>query len=400
MSAQNFSRQQFALLINHIHLNTWGAIFALALCVATDEELEAALDAALEAGYRHIDTAGKVKREDLFIVTKLPPIGNRPEGVEKYIKRSLENLGLDYLDMYLVHVPFGFMERGEEIHPVNEDGMILLDKTTNHVEIWKAMEAQVDAGRTKAIGLSNFNISQIERVLNAARIPPANLQVELHVYFQQRELVNFCKTHNIVVCAYSPLGSRGTVQLLKKAGTSRELPDLMSNPVVQEVAKQHDKTPAQILLRHIIQRGIAAIPKSTNPQRILQNFQVLDFELSSDNMAALDKLDQGPNGRILNFEFFKGVKEHPDLYGKWQYALKYIYHFIHFSATSDRNVYIICVCLSNAMSRVKDLIDLKTVDNNYYTFFYQEKFESPMQYFRIESFPYPSILKIPCFITI
>ncbi|PNF26431.1 Alcohol dehydrogenase [NADP(+)] [Cryptotermes secundus] len=298
---------------------------------ASDSELEAALDAALEAGYRHIDTAyvyeneaaigrvlakwlnsGKVQREDLFIVTKLPPTGNHPDRVEKYLKRSLDKLGLDYVDIYLVHVPFGFLEKDEEIHPLDADGNILLDKSTNHVDIWKAMEVQVDAGRTKAIGLSNFNISQIKRVLQSAHIPPANLQVELHVLCQQRELVDFCKEHDIIVCAYSPLGSRGTAQLYKAVGISKDFPDLMNNSTVLEIAKQHAKTPAQILLRHIVQRGMAAIPKSTNSERIRQNLQVHDFELSSEDMASLDKLDQGSAGRILDFGFFKGIKNHPE----------------------------------------------------------------------------------------
>ncbi|GFG38337.1 hypothetical protein Cfor_10364 [Coptotermes formosanus] len=292
---------------------------------AADAELESALDAALEAGYRHIDTAyvyeneaaigrvlakwlnsGKVKREELFIVTKLPAVGNNPDRVEKYLKRSLDKLGLNYVDMYLVHVPFGFLEKGEEIHPMDDDGNILLDKTTNHVDIWKAMEAQIDAGRTKAIGLSNFNITQIKRILQAARIPPANLQVELHVFCQQHELVEFCKEHNILVCAYSPLGSRGTENIYKAVGISKDFPDLLNDPTVLEVAKKHGKAPAQILLRHIVQRGIAAIPKSTNPERIHKNLQVHDFELSSDDMLTLDKLDRGSDGRILDFGFFKG----------------------------------------------------------------------------------------------
>lgn len=298
---------------------------------ASDKELEAALDAALEAGYRHIDTAyvyeneeaigrvlakwlnsGKVQREDLFIVTKLPPVGNHPDRVEKYLKRSLDKLGLDYVDMYLVHVPFGFLEKGAAIHPMDAHGNILFDKSTNHVDIWKAMEAQVDAGRTKAIGLSNFNITQIKRVLQAARIPPANLQVELHIFCQQRELVDFCKEHSIIVCAYSPLGSRGTANQYKAMELSKDILDLMNNPTVLKIANQHAKAPAQILLRHIVQRGIAAIPKSTNPGRIQQNLQVYNFELSSDDMASLDKLDQGSDGRIIDFGFFKGIKNHPE----------------------------------------------------------------------------------------
>nr|CAD7415312.1 unnamed protein product [Timema poppensis] len=233
---------------------------------------------------------------------QLPPVGNRPEGVSKYLGRSLKSLGLDYVDLYLVHVPYGFKEKDEELTPTAEDGSVLLDNDTDHAAIWKAMEEEVTKGRTKAIGLSNFNEKQIERVLKGAVLPPVNLQVELHIYFQQRPLVEFCKNHDITVCAYSPLGSRGTAGLL----SSKELPDLMDNPVVKEIAERLSRTPAQVLLRHTVQRGIAVIPKSTNKERIRQNFKVLDFTLSDEDVSKLDALDQGPVGRIVDFSFFKG----------------------------------------------------------------------------------------------
>nr|CAD7578975.1 unnamed protein product [Timema californicum] len=174
--------------------------------------------------------------------------------------------------------------------------------TTGPPYCQQAMEEEVTKGRTKAIGLSNFNEKQIERVLKGAVLPPANLQVELHIYFQQRPLVEFCKNHDITVCAYSPLGSRGTAGLL----SSKELPDLMDNPVVKEIAERLSRTPAQVLLRHTVQRGIAVIPKSTNKERIRQNFKVLDFTLSDEDVSKLDALDQGPVGRIVDFSFFKG----------------------------------------------------------------------------------------------
>ncbi|KAJ8874277.1 hypothetical protein PR048_025121 [Dryococelus australis] len=243
------------------------------------------------------------------VVLQLPPTGNHADRVEKYLRRSLANLGVEYVDLYLVHVPFGFEERGDEVHPAAEDGSILMDSTTDHVALWKskycaelqAMEDQVSAGRAKAIGLSNFNRLQIERVLAAAKVPPANLQVELHLYLQQAELLEFCRSKDIAVCAYSPLGSRGAAKLL-----SKELPDLMSNPVVLEVAAAHGKTPAQVLLRFAVQKDIAVIPKSTNPARIKENFQIFDFELTDEEVSKLNKLDQGPSGRIVDFSFLKG----------------------------------------------------------------------------------------------
>ncbi|XP_030759409.1 1,5-anhydro-D-fructose reductase-like [Sitophilus oryzae] len=296
---------------------------------ATDQELEAAVESALQAGYRHIDTAhvyenekvigtvlkrwinsGKLKRDELFLVTKLPPGGMRPEGVKKYIKRSLDLLQVDYVDLYLVHTPFAFNDVEGELHPFKPDGSIDLDVNTDHIAIWKAMEEQVDKGLTKAIGVSNFNLSQIQRILNNSRIKPCSLQVELHAYNQQKELVDFCKKNSMVVTAYSPLGNPGLSNFLTKFGKTVELPNIMKNPTVNELAKKYGKTPAQILLKHTVQRGVCVIPKSTNPERLRQNIDIFGFELDKADMEAMDGLDQGV--RLLDFTLFKGIKDHPE----------------------------------------------------------------------------------------
>ncbi|KAI4467540.1 aldo/keto reductase [Holotrichia oblita] len=173
-----------------------------------------------------------------------------------------------------------------------------------------SMEAALEAGLTRAIGVSNYNKSQIERILANCSIPPQNLQIELHAYFQQKELVNLCKKNNIAVTAYSPLGSPGLGKFLSK---EIEMPDILNNPTVKALAQKHGKTNAQILLRHLIQRGFIVIPKSVTPKRIKENIEVFDFQLDDEDMKKMNALDQGPQARILNFKnAFIGVENHPE----------------------------------------------------------------------------------------
>ncbi|RLU18594.1 hypothetical protein DMN91_008951, partial [Ooceraea biroi] len=178
--------------------------------------------------------------------------------------RSLHNLQLSYLDLYLVHTPFAFEEAGDDLHPRNEKGEIRMDVNTDHLKVWSMMEQQVQEGRTRAIGLSNFN-------------------------------VKFCRDNKISVTAYSPLGTRGYV---KQVGMTETIPNMLENPTVLEMAKAYNKTPAQILLKFIVQRGIIAIPKSTNPKRIQENIQLFDWELEVKDMEKLRALDMGESARI------------------------------------------------------------------------------------------------------
>ncbi|CAG0920665.1 unnamed protein product [Notodromas monacha] len=310
-------------------------IFGLGTWQSRDESAEAAIDCALENGYRLIDTAyvygnealvgkvlkkhfdsGKLKREDIFITTKLPNTANRPESVEKYLKKELASLGLDYVDLYLVHMPVGLVELSEDdLLPTDkETGMALFDPDSDHVKLWKAMEEQFEAGRAKAIGVSNFNIQQLQRILDNCKIPPANNQVEIHAYLQQPELVKFCADNKITVTSYATLGSPGRVDFHEALGLPKaEIPDLMENPVVVEIAEKHSKSPAQILLRFIMQSGIAVIPKSVTPARIKSNSEVFDFELSADEMASMKALDKGPKARGFTMvDIFKGIVDHPE----------------------------------------------------------------------------------------
>ncbi|XP_034489096.1 aldo-keto reductase family 4 member C10 [Drosophila innubila] len=304
---------------------------------ASDEEIETAIDQALEAGYRHIDTApvygneqaigrvlkrwldaGKVKREELFIVTKLPPIANRPHEVEPTIKKSLADLQLDYVDMYLIHTPFTVFINEDGSFKVDEEGLMIPDVSTDHAATWLEMEKLVANGLTKSIGISNFSKEQVARLLKNCKIPPATNQIEHHVYLQQRDLVDFCKSKNVVITAYAPLGSKGIAKFNAGANLVRDLPDLMDIPEVKEMAASHGKTPAQVLLRWIIETGNVAIPKSTNPDRLKQNFNVFDFKLTEEEVAKLSALDK--NIRVCDFAFFHGIERHPEFTFKNQYT--------------------------------------------------------------------------------
>ncbi|XP_013118553.1 1,5-anhydro-D-fructose reductase [Stomoxys calcitrans] len=302
--------------------------FGIGTWMAPDEEIESALNTALEAGYRHIDTApiymnekaigrvlkewldsGRLKREELFITTKLPPPANIPDYVEPTLRNSLDDLQLDYVDLYLIHVPFGVqVENGD--FKRDENGLVVVEPNTDHLAVWKKMELIYDLGLAKAIGVSNFTARQIQRILKNCKVRPANLQIEHHVYLQQPDLVNFCKREAITVTAYSPLGSKGIAGLNKMVGIERELPDLMEIPEVKEIAEAHGKTPAQVLLRWIIDCGLSAIPKSTNPERIKENLDIFDFQLNEEEIEKLKGLDA--NIRVCDFKFFPGVERHPE----------------------------------------------------------------------------------------
>ncbi|KAL1506845.1 hypothetical protein ABEB36_006132 [Hypothenemus hampei] len=292
----------------------------------TDEaELERALDVAFETGYRHIDTAyyyqnehiigrvlkkwfesGKLKREDVFITTKLPGC-QPPDRVETYLKKSLEDLQLDYVDLYLIHIPMALdLTKG----PLS---ITLPMLPSDIVATWKKLEEQVDLGRCKTIGISNFNIRQVKKILDNARIIPATNQVELHIYLQQPELVKFCQDNGVVVVSYQTFGNPGVSAWLEKQNLPpRVVPDLFNDPVVKKLATKYKKTSAQILLRFILQKNIALIPKSITPSRIKENFQIFDFTLDKADFKELEKLDKGDAGRNNWFDHSEQMANHPE----------------------------------------------------------------------------------------
>jgi len=263
-------------------------------------EVGAAVETAIDAGYRHIDCAyiygneaeigaalkkkfdeGVVKREDLFITSKLWNTKHGAEDVLPSVEKSIADLQIGYLDLYLIHWPIG-LNRGADNFPKNEDGSLQYSDD-DYVDTWGAMEKCVDGGLIKSIGLSNFNSKQITRVKKIAIIQPSVLQVECHPYLIQTELIDFCEENNIHFTAYSPLGSRD--RPWAKAGE----PLLLEDPSLIEIGKHHGKSPAQVCIRWQIQRGLSVIPKSANPARIRENFDVFgEFKLSEEDMKTID----------------------------------------------------------------------------------------------------------------
>ncbi|XP_074034563.1 aldo-keto reductase family 1 member A1 [Leptinotarsa decemlineata] len=299
---------------------------------AQPKEIENAVQIALENGYRHIETQINRNSENVVgmmkisIFTKykiifvclffqLPNFGNRPNDVEKFIKLSLSKLNLSYLDLYLIHMPFSFHCDKSVYAPLtNEDGTFSLDVDNDIIKTWKEMEKQVKSGLTKAIGLSNFNAEQVQRIYDSAEIKPAVLQIELHAYLQQKEMRETCKKLNIAVTAYSPLGSPGAnTHFSNKYNYSlNDFPDILGHPTVKRLAEKYNKSPGQILLKHLVQQNIIVIPKSGNPERIKANIDLFTFDLSQEDLETLNSLDKNEEGRIFDFLFFKGVEKHPE----------------------------------------------------------------------------------------
>ncbi|XP_012172366.1 1,5-anhydro-D-fructose reductase isoform X1 [Bombus terrestris] len=280
-------------------------------------EVEAAVIEAINLGYRHIDTAffyqnekeigqaiqakikdGTVKREDLFVTTKLWNNFHKESSVVPTCKKSLENLGLSYVDLYLIHWPFAFKE-GDDLMPRDESGALLMSDT-DYLETWKGMEECVRLGLTRSIGISNFNQEQITRLLAVAKILPVNNQIEVNINMDQKPLIQFCQKHNITITGYSPLGQPGN-----RAG----IPTFLDNPVLVEFSKKYNKTTAQIALRYVLQQGIAIIPKTVTPSRLKENMNIFDFSLTNEEMASIAKL--GTHQRVARFADAKGHKYYP-----------------------------------------------------------------------------------------
>ncbi|CAL4076471.1 unnamed protein product [Meganyctiphanes norvegica] len=261
-------------------------------------EVTAAVEAALDAGYRHIDTAYNYLNEDA--------VG---KGIHAWINKSKGASKKEAALRKEVFIVTKGAAHDKDLFPKNKDGMPNnLDYGVDHIALWKEMEKMVDLGLTKSIGVSNFNPQQLRRLLAIARIPPAVQQVEMHLEFQQLELQKFCQENNIIMTAYGPLGSPG-----RQLPGDAYKPQLLNNALVKMLADHHKVTTAQVLIRYWIQRNVVAIPKSTNKGRIQVNGDVWGFKLTDQEMEALLGMNKGPSCRSFRqMSSLPGVKEHPE----------------------------------------------------------------------------------------
>lgn len=277
-------------------------------------ETASVVEESLKIGYRHLDCAcdygnevevghglkaafdaGVCKREDVWVTSKLWNTYHAAEHVRPACEKTLKDLGLDYLDLYLIHFPISLKyvpieERypPEWLFDPDAENPKMEEAPVPISETWHAMEGLVEAGLVKNIGVCNFGTSLLRDLMSYAKIPPAVLQVESHPYLTQEKLLRFCKENEIAYTAFSPLGALSYFEL----GMADKSESLIEEPILKQAAEAHGKTAAQVALRWGVQRGTSVIPKSSKPDRLKENLDIYDFELTEDEMSAISALDQ------------------------------------------------------------------------------------------------------------
>jgi alcohol dehydrogenase (NADP+) len=252
-----------------------------------------ATQTALEAGFRHFDCAERYRnerevgqalqagsatagigRDNIFVTTKLWNTNHRPERVKPAFEASLDRLGLDHLDLYLIHTPFAF-QPGDDQDPRDQHGNVIYDRGVTLKDTWQAMESLVDGGRCHAIGLSDVSLAELAPIYQDARIKPAVVQVEAHPHLPETELLDFCRSNGVVLLAFAPLGHGMR-------------PGLLDDAVICAVAARVGKTPAQVLLSWAVQRGTALL---TTPKTAVHAYEALDISiLPEDAMSAINQI--------------------------------------------------------------------------------------------------------------
>lgn len=269
------------------------------------------IGAAIDLGYRAIDTAyiygnekevgeaiqakiddGTVRREDLYIISKLWSTFHRTDLVEQACRASLEKMGLEYFDLYMIHNPMSFKEGSD---PIPKIATVLQYSQHDYLDAWYGMEDLVNKGLVRSIGVSNFNSQQIQRILDKGRLKPMVNQVECHPYLTQERLDNFCAERNITLSAYGVLGSKGTPADMKSSFTP-----VIDDALVKVIASGSAVSPAQLLIRYQIERGHNVVVKASSAAHMWDNLQALSFNLDKLQVNALNALNK--NKRTFTFK--------------------------------------------------------------------------------------------------